>query len=200
MRYPKSTKMTKENSENLKIFFFFIIATTLSNAYKVLYYLLYYFEQRPEETRNLINLQRQRIQNLLRCIVQAMALNQILTRIILKSSLSKPFINLWYVFDAIAILLLIPSILHTNNYGLITFLPIVSSLLYFSTSISRIRILFLGNYSKIWNLFHSNSYLIWDFLFVIWATSWDYLWKQYRRRSACASMQSDQRLCCSLPG
>ena len=38
---------------------------------------------------------------------------------------------------------------------------------------------------------------------VIWATSWDSLlyaiWKQQRRRSACASTQSDQRLCYSLP-
>ena len=38
----------------------------------------------------------------------------------------------------------------------------------------------------------------------IWATLWQNLFyaicEQQRRRSACASAQSDQRLCCSLPG
>ena len=35
---------------------------------------------------------------------------------------------------------------------------------------------------------------------IIWATSWENLFiKQQRRKSACTSMESDQRLCCSLP-
>ena len=35
---------------------------------------------------------------------------------------------------------------------------------------------------------------------IIWATSWENLFiEQQRRKSACTSMQSDQRLCCSLP-
>ena len=49
----------------------------------------------------------------------------------------------------------------------------------------------------------SKIILVVSLLFTLnWATSWENLFficEQQRRRSECASAQSDQRLCCSLP-
>ena len=48
------------------------------------------------------------------------------------------------------------------------------------------------------------SFIFLSICFILWATSWENLFyaicEQQRRRSACASAQSDQRICCSLPG